>query len=361
MTPSGRFETGKKICLSLTGYHPEHWRPAWGVSTALIAIISFFPTPGEGAIGAIDASSENRAVQAKASRSWVCPICGSENATALPDESVVPSTVLETVPEIAIGAKKLSENVETKSESEHQSPEEVKEETMTAESKDTSESPSEAQAVTTMGTGSDGLRQPQESSPSQTTTATSSTEAEGPHTTPVLTLDDLHFLLCTRVPPKFMKSIQGRLLNAYNQQPQLPLEDLSNRVLGWIKALEAREFHVEDRAAMERVGRRVTELRSMSAEQRTVHLRDLLVPVVRGALETRLTDDIVETLLRESATGTCRWTDLVWQMELRQTFGQRLRDLESRLARSRRLSSLDLALILIISFLLMLISRKVLT
>ena len=28
--PSGRFETHKKICLSITGFHPESWQPAWG-------------------------------------------------------------------------------------------------------------------------------------------------------------------------------------------------------------------------------------------------------------------------------------------------------------------------------------------
>lgn len=24
--PSGRFETGKKICLSISGFHPEFWQ-----------------------------------------------------------------------------------------------------------------------------------------------------------------------------------------------------------------------------------------------------------------------------------------------------------------------------------------------
>ncbi|CAJ0754545.1 15745_t:CDS:2 [Entrophospora sp. SA101] len=30
MTQNGRFELNKKICLSITGYHPEYWLPAWG-------------------------------------------------------------------------------------------------------------------------------------------------------------------------------------------------------------------------------------------------------------------------------------------------------------------------------------------
>ncbi|RLO01270.1 hypothetical protein DYB28_016014 [Aphanomyces astaci] len=28
--PNGRFEVKKKICLSISAYHPEHWQPAWG-------------------------------------------------------------------------------------------------------------------------------------------------------------------------------------------------------------------------------------------------------------------------------------------------------------------------------------------
>jgi hypothetical protein len=60
LTPNGRFEVGKKICLSITGFHPEFWRPAWGVRTTIVAIISFFMTKGEGAIGALDWSVEDR-------------------------------------------------------------------------------------------------------------------------------------------------------------------------------------------------------------------------------------------------------------------------------------------------------------
>lgn len=40
LTPNGRFETNKKICLSLTAHHPEHWQPAWGIRTILEALIA---------------------------------------------------------------------------------------------------------------------------------------------------------------------------------------------------------------------------------------------------------------------------------------------------------------------------------
>ncbi|RKP24308.1 ubiquitin-conjugating enzyme/RWD-like protein, partial [Syncephalis pseudoplumigaleata] len=65
LTPNGRFELHKKICLSITGYHPEYWQPAWGVRTAMLALISFLPTKGEGAIGALDYTDEERRAIAK--------------------------------------------------------------------------------------------------------------------------------------------------------------------------------------------------------------------------------------------------------------------------------------------------------
>lgn len=39
MTPSGRFEANREICLSISGHHEETWQPAWGVRTALVAYV----------------------------------------------------------------------------------------------------------------------------------------------------------------------------------------------------------------------------------------------------------------------------------------------------------------------------------
>ncbi|TPX53256.1 hypothetical protein PhCBS80983_g06332 [Powellomyces hirtus] len=107
LTPNGRFEVGKKICLSITDHHPEYWRPAWGVRTALVALISFLPTPGDGAIGALDYSVEERRRYAAQSRAWVCaaPGCGRCNADALPDETESPSERLTPDREIAFTIK----------------------------------------------------------------------------------------------------------------------------------------------------------------------------------------------------------------------------------------------------------------
>ena len=60
LTPSGRFETNTKVCLSFSAYHPELWQPAWGIRLILEALISFLPTPADGAIGALDWTSTER-------------------------------------------------------------------------------------------------------------------------------------------------------------------------------------------------------------------------------------------------------------------------------------------------------------
>jgi len=76
LTPNGRFETGKKICLSISGHHPESWQPSWSIRTALLAIIGFMPTPGQGTIGSLDYPSEERKKLAKKSVHFTCEDCG---------------------------------------------------------------------------------------------------------------------------------------------------------------------------------------------------------------------------------------------------------------------------------------------
>jgi hypothetical protein len=76
LTPTGRFETNTKVCLSFSAYHPELWQPAWGVRLILEALISFLPTPADGAIGAIDWTPKERKKLAIQSQKWSCPHCG---------------------------------------------------------------------------------------------------------------------------------------------------------------------------------------------------------------------------------------------------------------------------------------------
>nr|XP_025887349.1 ubiquitin-conjugating enzyme E2 34 isoform X3 [Solanum lycopersicum] len=50
VTPNGRFMTHKKICLSMSDFHPESWNPMWSVSSILTGLLSFMmdtsPTTG---------------------------------------------------------------------------------------------------------------------------------------------------------------------------------------------------------------------------------------------------------------------------------------------------------------------------
>ncbi|NWT24559.1 UB2J1 enzyme, partial [Cardinalis cardinalis] len=83
LTANGRFEVGKKICLSISGHHPETWQPSWSIRTALLAIIGFMPTKGQGAIGSLDYTPEERRALAKKSQDFCCEMCGTSMKTAL--------------------------------------------------------------------------------------------------------------------------------------------------------------------------------------------------------------------------------------------------------------------------------------
>jgi len=77
LTPNGRFEVNKKICLSISGHHPESWQPSWSIRTALLALIAFMPTPPAGTIGSLDYTPEERRQLAKKSQTWECSVCGN--------------------------------------------------------------------------------------------------------------------------------------------------------------------------------------------------------------------------------------------------------------------------------------------
>eukprot|EP00029_Vermamoeba_vermiformis_P004122 TRINITY_DN14651_c0_g1_i1.p1 TRINITY_DN14651_c0_g1~~TRINITY_DN14651_c0_g1_i1.p1 ORF type:complete len:340 (-),score=103.89 TRINITY_DN14651_c0_g1_i1:66-1085(-) len=88
LTPNGRFEIGKKVCLTVSSHHEETWRPSWSLRTVLIAIIAFMPTKGDGAIASLDWPKEERHKLAVRSISWKCDKCGTHNMTALPPEDL---------------------------------------------------------------------------------------------------------------------------------------------------------------------------------------------------------------------------------------------------------------------------------
>lgn len=83
LTTNGRFKTNEKICLSISGHHPETWLPSWSIRTALLALIGFMPTFGDGALGSIEYTPEERKILAKKSVNFKCSICNVENSSFL--------------------------------------------------------------------------------------------------------------------------------------------------------------------------------------------------------------------------------------------------------------------------------------
>ena len=86
ISPSGRFETGTKICLSMSAFHPESWSPTWSIRTMLEALAAFMPQRAEGALGSLDLAPETRRRLAEESTRLVCPHCGPVAALLLAAE-----------------------------------------------------------------------------------------------------------------------------------------------------------------------------------------------------------------------------------------------------------------------------------
>lgn len=86
LTPNGRWEVGKEICLSASAHHPETWDPKWNLRTLVLSLRSFMLThPRE--IGGIHTRPEVQRKLAAASRSFVCGICGINHANIAQDAS----------------------------------------------------------------------------------------------------------------------------------------------------------------------------------------------------------------------------------------------------------------------------------
>ncbi|KAK9237571.1 ubiquitin-conjugating enzyme/RWD-like protein [Lipomyces kononenkoae] len=69
ITPSGRFQTNTRLCLSISDYHPKTWNPAWSVSTILTGLLSFM-TSDELTTGALRSTNEEKIKLAELSHEW---------------------------------------------------------------------------------------------------------------------------------------------------------------------------------------------------------------------------------------------------------------------------------------------------
>ncbi len=60
LTPSGRFDINKKICLTNSGYHSSEWRPIWNLQNMVIGMISIFMDDSTHGISHIKLSDKER-------------------------------------------------------------------------------------------------------------------------------------------------------------------------------------------------------------------------------------------------------------------------------------------------------------
>ncbi|CAL4162816.1 unnamed protein product [Meganyctiphanes norvegica] len=66
ITPSGRFQINRAICLSMSSFHPETWNPAWTVGAILKGLQSFM-MEDTNAVGTVQSSDEEKKRLAKES------------------------------------------------------------------------------------------------------------------------------------------------------------------------------------------------------------------------------------------------------------------------------------------------------
>ncbi|KAG9148499.1 hypothetical protein Leryth_026786 [Lithospermum erythrorhizon] len=70
-TPNGRFMTQRRICLSMSDFHPESWNPVWSVSSILTGLLSFMMDTSPTA-GSVITTVEEKQRLAKASLMFNC-------------------------------------------------------------------------------------------------------------------------------------------------------------------------------------------------------------------------------------------------------------------------------------------------
>ncbi|PBK98889.1 ubiquitin-conjugating enzyme E2 6 [Armillaria gallica] len=69
LTPSGRFHPDKKICFSMSDFHPGSWNPAWSVATILTGLLSFMLSD-EMTTGSVTSSDTHKRTYAQRSHGW---------------------------------------------------------------------------------------------------------------------------------------------------------------------------------------------------------------------------------------------------------------------------------------------------
>ena len=70
LTPNGRFEVNKKICLTNSNYHKESWVPLWSIRNMILGFISIFIADDTTGISHIKESNETRLFKATNSHAY---------------------------------------------------------------------------------------------------------------------------------------------------------------------------------------------------------------------------------------------------------------------------------------------------
>lgn len=70
LTPNGRFDINKKICLTNSGYHSESWTPMWNIRAILLGFLSIMLSDDDKGISHIKQSESIRKQYAKDSDSY---------------------------------------------------------------------------------------------------------------------------------------------------------------------------------------------------------------------------------------------------------------------------------------------------
>ncbi len=60
LTPNGRFDINKKICLTNSSYHKENWTPSWSIRNMIMGVASIFIADDTTGISHIKDTKENR-------------------------------------------------------------------------------------------------------------------------------------------------------------------------------------------------------------------------------------------------------------------------------------------------------------
>jgi ubiquitin-protein ligase len=70
LTPNGRFEVNKKICLTNSNYHKESWVPLWSIRNMILGFISIFIADDTTGLSHIKEDTETRLFKAQNSHSY---------------------------------------------------------------------------------------------------------------------------------------------------------------------------------------------------------------------------------------------------------------------------------------------------